>query len=112
MTFSSETYHILDAADGEASETLHAGNRTSPISERMSRSPLKGHLRKADDHLDKGNLDCAARELESAAERLMSYQSMVDASMKATISHLTTLGCHATAPHPKALQLIRLRQKL
>ena len=75
-------------------------------------SPLQSHLSKTNILLKQGRIDCAVKELTSAAERLKNYQSMVSISMNETIKQLSSIGCHATAPHPKALHLVRLRQQM
>jgi len=75
-------------------------------------SPLLDHIKLAEGHMQKQDIDAACEELIAAAKRFMSYKEMMTASMDETISKLSTIGCEATPPHPNTLNLIRLRDKL
>ncbi len=75
-------------------------------------SILTGHISKAHEAMESGNIEAAVNDLESAVTRFISYRMLVQSAMDDTINQLSSTGCHASAPHPKALKLIKLRQKL
>lgn len=75
-------------------------------------SPIQSYITKAADLLNDGQVSCAVDELTLAAERLKTYNVLVNESITHTIGQLSTVGCQASAPHPKTLDLIRLRQQL
>lgn len=94
--------------------------RVHPISARrlfrnrgvMAKSHLAAHLDAAESLLGAGHYDDACKELEAAADRLLQYKERVNDSLDSSIAHLSTLGSQVAAPHPAALQLVRLKRKL
>jgi len=77
-----------------------------------SMSFLNSHIDMAEQLIGSGQYDEACHELEAAADRFEEYRNKINASFDASIAHLTTKGCRATPPDPRALKLIRLRRKL
>ena len=66
----------------------------------------------ASTYLHHGEYDAACAELEAATARFVDYKLKIKKSLDESIAVLTTMGCPATPPHPKALPLVRLRQTL
>lgn len=95
-------------------------SRVHPISTRrflryrgvMAKSHLAAHLDAAESLIGAGHYDDACKELEAAADRLLQYKERVNDSLDNSIAHLSTLGSQVAAPHPAALQLVRLKRKL
>ena len=75
-------------------------------------SVVQGHLDKAENYLECNKVDAAVKELTAAAERVKAQTDLKHSSMDNAIAKLTTLRCQATAPHPKAIELVRLRKTL
>lgn len=75
-------------------------------------SYLNSYIDTAEASLSSGNYDEACQALEAAAERFSQYRDKIKSSFDYSIAHLTTKGCRATPPDPRALKLIRLRRKL
>ena len=91
---------------------VHRDGGLKPSETSVARSVMSDHLMTATRLMDAGEIDAACEQMEAAASRLMSYRETIDVSLQDSITRLTTLGCRATPPHPKALALIRLRQKI
>jgi hypothetical protein len=75
-------------------------------------SLVEAHLGNAQSHFNDDNIEGAVEELIAAAERLKIHNSLVHESMNRAISYLSTMGCRATPPHPKAISLVKLRKTL
>lgn len=69
-------------------------------------------LDKAQSHFESDDIDNAVIELIAAGERLKSHHEQVQTSVNKAIGKLTTMGCPASPPHPKALSLIKFRRTL
>lgn len=73
---------------------------------------LETHLTRAELHFDNGDMERGADELIAAAARLRKHHGLVQASIGQAIARLSTLDGHAAPPHPKALELVRMRKTL
>ncbi|NNC37955.1 MAG: hypothetical protein HKO02_10895 [Hyphomonadaceae bacterium] len=121
MTFSSVSYpsHTSPHENPFNQDDGHAGSLFSYFTDPVPTGPapvktsvLSAHIEAAEQLMVAGDYDAAYAELEAAAERFMDYKSKIIGSFNSSIARLTTLGTRATAPHPKALQLTRLRRDL
>ena len=75
-------------------------------------SLLTTHIDNADKLLSSGQYDEACLELRAAAARFEDYRARIEQSFDHSIARLTTMGCRATPPDPRALKLIRLRRQI
>ena len=75
-------------------------------------SYIAAHIDAAETLMAGKNYDAAFRELEAAADRFMIYKHSIKNTLDASIAHLSTIGCSATPPHPKALPMVKLRQHI
>jgi len=73
-------------------------------------SPLNQRLDSAAKHFAHDDIDQAVSDLSNAAHRLMMYDDSVRQAVDDAIQHLSTLGGPNKTPHPKALDLIKLRE--
>lgn len=94
---------------GAHSDSANAILRNRSIS---SASVLTTHMDTAEALLSSGDYDGAFTELQAAAELFMSYKDRIDRSFNNSIAQLSTLGCRATPPHPKALPLVKLHHQI
>lgn len=76
------------------------------------KSYISEHIDNATTFMASGEYQAAYDELEAAAERFLGYQTQIKSSFERSISHLSTMGCHASPPHAISLPLINLRRKL
>jgi hypothetical protein len=74
-------------------------------------SPLEKLVEDAQYSLSRENYDKALADYHAAAKRFRDYKTLVNRSVDEGIRSLSTIGCAATPPHPKALELIRLRDQ-
>lgn len=75
-------------------------------------SHLSAHINAAQSAMNDGDYSAAYSELEAAAERFVEYRGSINETFNQCISSLSTLSCRAAAPHPVALDLVRLRQQI
>ncbi len=95
------------------SRNVTASLRAESVSDMPSEmSPLEKLVDEAQVSLSNQNYDKALEEYKAAAQRFQDYKSLVNHSVDNGIKALTTMGCAATPPHPKALELVRLRDQL
>ncbi|WP_409431953.1 hypothetical protein ACJ3XI_06935 [Litorimonas sp. RW-G-Af-16] len=73
---------------------------------------MKDFIQTAQSRFDSDDIEGAIDALTAAADHLKLENDVLHASVNDAIAHLTTLGCTATPPHPKALSLVRLRRSL
>lgn len=78
----------------------------------MTGSPLSAHLKAAQTAMNDGEYSVAYSELEAAAERFVEYKGNINSTFNQCISSLSSISCRAAAPHPVALDLVRLRQQI
>jgi len=72
-------------------------------------SPLNEKLNSALENFEKNDVDQAVSDLSNAANRLMMYDDSVRQAVDTAIQHLSTMGGPMKTPHPRALDLIKLR---
>lgn len=73
---------------------------------------LGDHLRDANVLFDAQNVSGAVSALTAAVDRLHREQDLVASTLDRVIASLSTHGGPASAPHPNALALIKLRTSL
>lgn len=96
---------------GVAVETLETSTMPEESLDSVQ-SPLNQHLDDATTLLADGKVDDAVKELAAAAERFLAYKARINTSINTSLGQLSTRGCRATAPHPKALDLVHLKATL
>jgi len=74
-------------------------------------SPLNEKLNSALENFEKNDVDQAVSDLSNAANRLMMYDDSVRQAVDTAIQHLSTMGGPMKTPHPRALDLIKLRER-
>lgn len=95
------------------SRNMTASLQTKTVSDMtLEMSPLEKLVDEAQASLLNQNYDKALEDYKAAAQRFQDYKSLVNHSVDTGIKALTTMGCAATPPHPKALELVRLRDQL
>ncbi len=77
-----------------------------------TKSRFRTHVSSAEAMMESGQYDQACDEIEAATKLFLQYKTEVYSLLDTSISHLSTLGCRASPLHPKALQLVRARQKI
>lgn len=75
-------------------------------------SHLSAHIDAAHTAMNDGDYGTAYSELEAAAERFVEYRGNINETFNQCISRLSSVSCRAAAPHPVALDLVRLRQQI
>jgi hypothetical protein len=75
-------------------------------------SPLQGHLDTAERLLSDRDYNAAVAEYKHAAARFEDYQAKIKSSIDQALRQLSALGCRATPPHPKAIDLVRLQKQI
>ena len=118
--FASSHPHTSPLEDSYPQEMRYAGlqirtplRRSEPVCQAKEKSsPLLDHISRAEDLMNRGDYNAAYKELEAAANRFLTYKAKINDTFNQSIACLTTLGSRATAPHPKALPLTRLRREL
>lgn len=93
-------------ADFDSPRPLHRNSRLSTMSK------ITAHIHAAESMMEAGHYQAAYDELEAATERFVGYKDKIHRSFEASISKLSTIGGRAAPPHPVALPLVKLRQKL
>ena len=118
MTFDSIAYSFSAESETESSSPFlsrrsiaHVENPHKTV-EIPDVSRVETHLETAQLYFEQNNIDGAVDELAAAAERLKAHHNMVHASMNSAIAFLSTMGCRATPPHPKAISLVKIRKSL
>ena len=101
-------------SDWEDEGGAHADRADAILRDRSvnSDSVLADHMDTADALMTSGDYDGAFTELQAAAELFMSYRQRINSAFNKSIAQLSTLGCYATPPHPKALPLVKLHQQI
>lgn len=84
---------------------------TRPLTNRPL-TTVSDHIDHAEALLNQGRVDCAVKAIDALAHQHISDAQAVHRTVDKTIAALSTHGGSFNAPHPQALSLIRLREKI
>lgn len=90
------------------SDTTDTGHQ----SKREQASPLQSHLENANNLLSENEYNAAVDEYKQAAQRYERYRDLMKISFEQAIHQLSSIGCRATPPHPKTIELVRIQNQI